>query len=351
MTIREVHIEINQSLQKVASNTTRKFLSEEIDWVVNKMQSRFLQMKLQPFERGKVPKNSVDQLTTDSLRNLIVSGKTIQAYKDTTKRVKCILPSDYMYLLSDASLAINNCRVTSTEGSSSIVVNELKATPSPLSSNPYYTDSTLTIGSTVISIPSGLVNSNSYGGYIKKEDISELVAYYLHKARQAGIEIYWERYDDLYKPQTFIIIGSYAPISLVHDSTTVTDLNTYTLTKTQYNEVVATHYTVNRLEATENIPNLLTTSFYTTSLQSPISELVGTNLYVYHDDNFKVRKCEVSYIRKPQRVSLSLGVDCEIAEEFHQTICDLAVEYLKGRMEDAQGKQLITQDNETRIIL
>lgn len=53
MNIKAFHIELNQSLQKIAANTTRKFLSEELDWVINKMQDRFIQNKLQPMVKGK----------------------------------------------------------------------------------------------------------------------------------------------------------------------------------------------------------------------------------------------------------------------------------------------------------
>ena len=107
----------------------------------------------------------------------------------------------------------------------------------------------------------------------------------------------------------------------------------------------------NRLESSENVQNLLGTSFYTTSVHSPISELSGNLLYIYYDNSFTVNSCEITYIRKPRILSLFLGSDCELAPEFHPTICDMATEYIKGRLENAQGQQLVERDNETRVII
>ena len=43
-----MHIEVNQSLQKMAANKTLKFQPSEIDWVLNKMQLRFVENLLRP---------------------------------------------------------------------------------------------------------------------------------------------------------------------------------------------------------------------------------------------------------------------------------------------------------------
>ena len=351
MNIRDFHIELNQSLQKVSANTTRKYLSEELDWVINKMQDRFIQNKLQPMVKERGLNQAIDQLNVDALRNLIVSNKQVQAYVDTTTRVKCVLPSNYMYLLTNASYTISNCRTTSTTSALPVSIYKLAATQTAKVSAPYYLSSEMVIDTDTISITGSLPSTNNYTGYTKKGDISELISFYLSKFRQLGYEIYWERYDTTYAPNTFLIVGTYSTITLSHDSVTVTNLGTENLTYTQYNEVVTPKFTANRLEASENVQTLLTTPFYTTSEMTPISELVGTNLYVYHDSSFTVRKCSISYVRKPQRVSLSLGIDCEIAEQFHQTICDMCTEYIKGRIEDGTGEQLIRQDNETRVKL
>jgi len=57
-------------------------------------------------------------------------------------------------------------------------------------------------------------------------------------------------------------------------------------------------------------------------------------LYTYTNKSFIVTSSRLSYVRKPQRISLSLGQDCEIAPEYHQLICDLTSEYFKAMIAD-----------------
>lgn len=356
MTIKQMHIELNQSLQKIASNTTRKFLSEELDWVLNKMQIRFIQSKLRPDPKVK-GKVSIDQIDADALRNIIVTGQDIITEVLSPTRTRAVLPADYMHLLSDASNIIKECNVPTggqTETiSQGITYSIIKTTKSANIAAPYYTGASMTINGTTITIPTDLPTPSQYSGYKSKDDLSELVAYFIMYFATQGYQLYWESVDGLYKPGCFIYWGTVTTLNWTVDGITTNLLTTIMKTKDLSNRVDTTLevYTPNRLEATETIPDLLRTPFYGTSPESPISELAKDYLYVYKDKNFRISGVQINYVRKPRRLSLSLSVDCELAEECHQTICDLATEYIKGRMEDAPGQQLITQDNETRVTL
>ena len=345
MFIREMHIEVEQSLQKVAANATRKFLKEEVDWVLNKMMHRFIQSKVKIADSGKVT-----QLDTDALRSLVVSGKEIPAIVDNSSRLRFPLPSNYMHLLSDASIVLKKCVEevgTETVSDSFVLVPVSKST---LGSPPYYADVSLTTDGYTYVLPADLSTLAEYVGFNSVNSVYEVVAYILGKARKYDdAEVYWQFYDDMNAANSFVIKGSTGILTV--DGTTVvgsSSQHNYTRFKTP---VQSGSYVDNRLSSTHEISNLRATAFYQTNALSPISELVGNTLYVYRDDSFIVTKVQVNYIRKPKRMSLDLGIDCEIAEEYHQTICDLAVEYLKGRLGDAPGKQLMEQDIQTRVSL
>lgn len=347
-----MHIELNQSLQKVAANTTRKFLSEELDWVINKMQHRFIQLKLNPKAKDKGEFKVVyDQLNVDAIRNLVVSNKLVQSYVVSSNLVKASLPCDYMYLLADSSYVQKACDVLLSTTSATISYKTLRATRSALGASPYYVTASMTINSDTVSIPSGLPYSNSYVGFNSTSDIAELVDFYLSAFRALGYEIYWERFDTAYKPSCFIVVGNITTLTWMTDGTTSSITTDGTITTSYYAANAVDKLVANRLESSEFIPNLLSTSFYTTHYKTPISELTATYLYVYRNTSFTISNVSLNYVRKPKRVSLSLGVDCEIAEEFHQTVCDMCTEYIKGRMENQQGNQLVIGDNENRVIL
>ncbi len=356
MTVLEQHIEINQQLQTVAANRTRKFLTQEIDWVLNKIQDRYIQQSVRPvvIDGRNTGRYTIDQFSIDALRNIIVSGKVLTAYKDLTaqpQRSKSYLPADYMYLLADSSTLINTCLYTATAVLESTKLTYLKLSQTNKPSSPFYVTSVLTVGTTVLSIPSGLDQPNEYAGYTKKDEVFSLRDWYLTKLRQANIEVYWERYGDYYKQGHFVFVGiTPSPLTLVHDGVDVTSTSTVNFLRTAYSTTNVSSKD-NRLVDSSVIPTLLNTPYYTSSLESPISELSKEVLYTYYGTNMIVKGTTISYVRKPQPISLTLGLNCELAPEFHQTICDLAVEYLKGTLKDGEGKTLKSQDIENRVVL
>ena len=353
MTIKQMHIELNQSLQKISANTTRKFLWEELDWVLNKIQLRFIQKRLRPDPRikGKV---SVDQLDADALRNIIVTSYDLETRVVNATRVKAVLPSDYMHLLSDASYIIKECDTPDTLESVStpITYSIIKLTQSANVALPYYATASMTINAETVTLPSDLPNPSQYSGYKSKDDLTELIAYYTTIFASKNIPLYWEYCDGIYKPGCFIYVGVVSTLNWTVDSVTTNLLTTVMKTENVcLRNADYESFSSNRLETPEIIPDLLGTSFYTTSAETPISELNQNLLYIYKDKSFRISGAQINYVRKPRRMSLYLGVDCELAEEYHQTICDLSVEYIKGRMEDAQGQQLVLQDNENHLTL
>ena len=351
MNVQEMHIEINQSLQQVASNSTRKYYSEEIDWVINKIQHRFVQNCLKPIQvDGKITnKFTIDQLKVDALRHLI-KVQELPTTIGLLNTVEAILPCDYMYLLADASEVFKLCGAALTTESVTTTLKLLKLTQTSKSSPLFYATSSLSLNGTTLSIPADLDTPNNYTGYQTKQDIMFLRDWYLDKLRAEGIEVYWERYGNFYKQNTFIFIGT-AASNLTHDGITVTQETTKVINNTRPTNGTTGTIVDNRLANSDQVATLMNTPFYKTSVESPISELRSNVLSVHCDDSLTVKRVYITYIRIPQTVSLTLGTNCEITEQFHQTICDLAVEYITSRIKDGVGNQMITQNTENRVNL
>lgn len=350
MTIKEMHIELNMSLQKIAANLTRKFLPEEYDWVLNKMVTRFIQTNLKMDHKERV---AVDQLNLDGIAHLVTPVE-LETVVVNDRKVKAVLPGNYMHLLSDESVIIKECNAPATLDhytSTSHTYSIIGLTESSLGSAPYSATASMTIESYTITLPTDLPIPSAYTGYNSKR-LDELVAYYKTFFASNGIDLYWEYCDGLYRPGCFIYRGSIATLAYTIDGVTTNSLTTVMVSENVANRnATYEEYRENRLTASALIPSLQRDPFYKSSFESPISELVGDRLYIYKDSSFRISAVAINYVRKPRRMSLSLSVNCEVAEPFHQTICDMAVEYIKGRMENGQGQQLITQDLETRVIL
>lgn len=61
---------------------------------------------------------------------------------------------------------------------------------------------------------------------------------------------------------------------------------------------------------------------------SPLATINGENFQIFQDKSYIVSGVIADYVREPENVSLSLGVDCELAEHVHQEIVDLTVNHI-----------------------
>ncbi len=345
MNVREMHIEFDQSTQQVASNRTRKYLPEEKDWILTKMQERLIQGSISPKKDGSGG-FEVNQLYADRIRTLIVSSTMLVPYIDAGQdRYKAYLPADYSYLLSDWSYTSILCGGVSPQtGSQSLNLYALRQNLSKKVAPPFY--QTMSVGfPKQVNIPGDLNFINDYKGYPKAHDVSFLTPL----VAQVG-GYYWERYGDIVKPNCYLYPTTETISPQLHvDGNDETSVTVQQLDLTYH--VGQGVRTSNRLMPSNKIPFTRDTAFYKTAHYSPISELAGNLLYVYSDNSFIVTQVGVTYIRKCAPISLSLGSNSELPEQFHQQICDLAVEYVKGRLGDVQGMQLAENDNNNRVTL
>lgn len=101
MTVQEMHISVDQGLQKVGSFIFDNFLPDEIDHALNKMQERFIKERI--FDRG-IPYRqgfSETQKRLDDVQVIVVSdwSPTIPGLPDTGK-ISVAIPSDYLFLVN-----------------------------------------------------------------------------------------------------------------------------------------------------------------------------------------------------------------------------------------------------------
>lgn len=349
MNTRAMHIEVEQSMQHVAAARTRKFLPEELDWVLTKMQDRFITGCMRPLPSGGF---ELDQNGYTKIGHLVMPNVAIDAFIESNTTYKCPLPPDYGYLISNSSLVNPLCSPEQpVVASDTLFITKLRQDFSSLTLGvhpKYYYEVIVDLPDQTITIPTDLPYSNTYDGYLQKPDVlTFLVDWIVWKAKTW----YWEKYDTLYYPGYYIQVQKSSPSAstLQVDESDVTSTGVSSQVRTRHtNAGVPTN---NRLVSSADIPRLQQDNYYKTSFYSPISELSGQVLRIYRSNSFIVSGAVITYVRKAQPISLSLGSDSELSSLYHQAICDLAVEYLKGRVENPQGKQIITEDIAARVTI
>lgn len=352
MYVKEQHIEVTLSMQKIAANRTRKLLPQEIDWLLNKNMERFIRSKVTPKKDG-TGGFEILQDDLDAIRPLVKRGIVLPAYVDTDRTIRCPLPGDYSYLTQDESVIKRTDPMSSTVPPLTDLKRYILQVPirkSTAIAGPYYAQVQLNInGSVVFDLGQyAIARDTNYQGLSAADEIWAIPGYIMQAMIDGGWEAYWEYYEDQYYPKSLIIVTG-APITgyLVTDGVTTPGVNSTINVRTKDLPQVTAEYQANRLTASNIVSSLLEVAFFGTQAEFPISELANRSIYVYPNKTFIVSNTVISYVRKPRRISLILGTDCELASEYHQLICDLTVEYIKGMIADPNWEVKL-KDNMTR---
>ena len=348
MFAKEMHIEVSQATQNIAANTRRKIQPDEIDWLLNKNQERFIQSKIKPKDNGAF---QVDQLDADSIRTLLISTRTIPITDTFDSDVyMATLPGDYSYLLADDSRTLALCGATRpvletiTENVLSLSLYTSKSTAK------YYNTVSLVVDGVLIRLLDIITAQQltGYTGLNSKEErflIRDVLLW--HMRNTLGMSVYWENYRSVYKPHSFIFPGATVGSITVDAQGTVNGTTTF-LSYSKYSGN-AGNWVANRLTPGDKTSVMRRTAFVKSSNLSPISEFSNNEVIVYGDTGFIVTGVNISYLKKPRRISLLLSQDCELPDEFHQAVCDLTVEYFKAMTADPNWEVKL-KDNMSRSI-
>ena len=88
----------------------------------------------------------------------------------------------------------------------------------------------------------------------------------------------------------------------------------------------------------DDILAILSDPFNTTKKERPLITIEHDSIIVYTNDIFIIDSVKLTYIKNPAIVSLSLGVDCELAEQTHQEIIDMAINSILEGISDPRYK-------------
>ena len=387
MNVNQMHLAIQQGVDKINSLQADMLLSEEIDIELNKSLSRFLNTKYGKGNKyGKGFEES--QKRIDDLRSLVKEYKAPVIFKEQYDNNFWVdqfrLPSDYLYLVNQRSeVFIDRCDPIAfyfddvdpsayfvvpfdnlDNGSSFVNTFNVLADPSDPS-----------LGN----VP---ITTLNYSTYTYPQDLINLKNDIINPGNWAsGFQVYWETYGQLEYPNSFVVIvdltahnwvnwdssaqtatatsplitsliGTFAAgIAWTDDSNSVSYLQYVDdgLGAKRLPPANATReFAFNKHIQQDDIFKLLDDPFNTTKYTSPLTTMRGEYIDLYTSDIFIIDKVKITYIRKPKQISLSLGISCELPEHTHQEIVDMTVSSILEGISDPryQTHQLEVGKNE-----
>lgn len=368
MNVQQMHLAIQQGVDKINSLQADMLLSEEIDIEINKSQIRFINTKY-----GKNNKYGEgfeqSQKRIDDLRTLVREFETPTTFKEQYDSKFWIdtfmLPSDYMYLVNQRSkLWINNCNNVSwnIQYPDPVEFFTMDLSTFVCNNNTSFVDTIVMYENVLDSVngtPTGTASLwTNPGGYNFPADIDAVKADILANVG-AGFSVYWEQHGDLFYPGEFIVVvntnnhswfnwdsslGFQTTLigldaSNVHiSSTTPVHSDTAFDSKRVASNATERITSINRFSQQDDIFKLLEDPFNTTKHTSPLSTVRGNFIDVYTSAIFIIDTVKITYIRKPRVISLSLGISCELPEHSHQEIVDMTVSSILEGISDPRYK-------------
>ncbi len=359
-----MHIAVQQGVDKINSLQADSLLSEEIDLELNKSVFRFINTK---YGRNNIYRKGFEesQKRIDDLRTLVREYEAGVSFKERLQTKIFVdtfrLPADYMYLVNQVSrVYINKCApidyqlvnlpdisyfvlnfdtfiLNNEDGNSTAFINGIEMR----------LDGAANVA-TIWAPSDNLISS----GWVPTSYPSNIEAVRQDILNNAGpgFKIYWEEFETLYEPGSFIVAvdtefhpwfnwdNSIGAVSSAHGLPYVgsDDIQEPTpqagrILDASYSEkrepIVFTDLLTqgNRFSQQDDIFALLNDPFNTTKHTSPLTTMRGRSLDVYTSDIFIIDSVKITYIRKPKEISLSLGVNCELPEHTHQEIVAMTV--------------------------
>ena len=371
MNIQDMHLAIRQGVDKINSLQADLLLSEELDIELNKAQTRFINNRLiirngQGFE--------VSQKRIDDLRNLLREYESTVTYKEQISSKIFVdtfeFPTDYLYLVNQRSYVIqNNCSPINftIKNPASVDVNYFVVNFNTFFLN---NNSQLVTPVSVMADPSDfslggawIVQPNLLAGLLFPQDIEEYKTILLNPANwEPGFSIYWEKHLDIHRPNNIIItvdasihswfnwdaslglvtqlVGSSSPSIASDDpSNQFSSAKYLSLSAGAYREANlfnSSEWAANKYVQHDDIFTLLNDPFNSTKPSSPLTTIRNNQIDIYTSDIFIIEKVKITYLRKPQKISLSLGLSCELPEHNHQEVVDMTVSSILEVFQDSR---------------
>ena len=381
-----MHLAVQQGVDKINSLQADLLLSEEVDVELNKSMSRFINLKYginNKYRKGF----EESQKRIDDLRTLVTEFSNTVTYKEQYSNKIWVdtfrLPADYLYLVSQRSeVAIDRCKpvtfslassgnysyflipFTNLHNGGSAFVDRMRMAADP---------ATPALGD-VSMLDMGGADKVINDFYNYPSDNDALIADIQDPLNWGvGFQWYWESYDDLNVPDSFIVIvdintypwfnydaavtnvvsgislvtqavGNFATATSLADPINSTidslynDLSSISQRLITPSSTTSIDMTLNKFVQQDDIAKLLTDPFNTTKYTSPLTTIRNYYIDIYTSDIFIIQKVKITYIRKPREISLSLGVSCELPIHAHQEIVDMTASSILEGISDPRYK-------------
>jgi hypothetical protein len=344
MNINQMHIAVQQGVDKINSHHSDLMLPEEIDLELNKNIQRFINQRFN--SRGNKYQVGFEesQKRIDDIRTLIVEQSVPCFFKgqvfDGIFAETCEFPADYMHLINLKTLVRNQQCKTFCYDEAEIVIVSPQVTyyigtghagclgyPNPVFNNfiLFYEDENLasipaTVATTGVTSASALIawvtNPSNWIGDITIVDAGgQNVVLTINGASTPP-----------HLGGTYAYTNLLGGEAICYSSAQVTRNAQYATKRTACSDTnTNTLVGQNKFTQHDDIFKLLSDPFNTTTYKSPLYTIRDSSLDIYTDDTFIVEAAKMTYLKRPATVDFGNTVNCDLPVSVHQEVVDMTV--------------------------
>ena len=346
-TVKEMHIALDMGLQHIDSNRKQAISPEHKDMALNYAVLQFVETRSNPKTNIKREGYEDTQKRYDDLRELKRSVNINSTYNNG--KVSAVLPHDYYKLVSiGANVVYSKYDLPDPSIGPETTAFILKF-PDDSATGTVYNNFKITDsdGYTTITIfdIANYPKVSTFHSSDAKFMIVNLVLEHINSGNDR-FKVYWENWNDLYVPESFIFIGkkNLTTYTLSYSLTTTTsEQKAYTYKYYPSSEGTLTPVD---LFSSEDEFNIMGNHYYQKNKHlNPAAYIERNKVVVYNGNNFVIPSISLVYLKKPRLINFKAGQSCEIT--VNREIIDLAIQKLKAYIKD-EGYQHIV--NESQII-
>lgn len=355
LTVKETHIAIDLRFKQLNSERKITIPSEVKDLCINRAILKFVEHKTKKKSNIKGIGFENDQKRYDDVRELKreVVLPTYQSSQYPDELVYSVLPADYHKLVNDRTERYWTCNdlvyeATSTDYRYVVLPFPTDITTGALVSS-YYTAFAITINGAGVTLPSPL--PLLYSPDAKFQLVHIVLDAINNNDPTQKYYIYWERYDNLYHYNSFIIVER----ETIPNAATITYLqkdNIGYLYNAVFSEIsrdlisidpsLETLVVPNELVGNEKFWDMIRSYYYTKNRnEKPLSYIYRNRLYVHHTNDFIPTNIHIQYIKQPNLVNLLLNQSCELSRM--EEIVELAVQEIYAISGDPNYKAMLAE--------
>jgi len=338
-TVKEMHIALDMGLQQIDSNRKQSISPEHKDMALNYAVLQFIETRSNPKTNLKREGYEDTQKRYDDLRELKRS-KLLSSYS-IDRKVFSILPVDYYKRVSIGANIYYSKENLLIPNSKETYYYSILPFPDDEGVNEFYSNFRISKNKKDLFNINNFPNISSFYSADAKFMIINLVLEHLK-----DIEVYWEKWNNVYKPNSFILVNKEESanyrLSFHNMSETSKDHST---TYNTYPSKGGKLTPVN-LFSSEHEFDINTNPYYQKNKHlNPSAYIEDSRVVIYNGTNFVVTSVSFTYIKKPRLINLKANQTCELS--VNREIIDLALQKLKAYIKD-EGYQHIV--NESQII-